>query len=128
MTASFTDLCTATWPQRQGRAKLVAGAAAASWRTAQEWMQRRCVPSADVLLRMAQRDDALRAELVRLLTANRGTHEEMGSLAAADGEHRAGRGCGAAGAAGSVVPGQGGAGLPGDQAAGVGQGGRGRGS
>lgn len=64
------------WPRHT--AKRAAAVACSSIRTAQAWVSDRCAPSLPKLLEMAQRDDNLRAEMVRLLmeTANVGKVEE----------------------------------------------------
>lgn len=61
-----SDLLRAAWPR--DTAKHAAIAAGQSHRTAQGWLAERFTPSAATLLRMAERNDTLRAELVRHLT------------------------------------------------------------
>lgn len=59
------DLMRATWPRHA--AKHAARAADCPVATAKAWVQGRFTPSADTLLRMAARNDKLRAELLRRL-------------------------------------------------------------
>lgn len=68
MSASIPITCIfrAVWPS--DTAKHAARAAGMSTRTAQGWMAERFTPSAATLLRMADRNDNLRAELIRRLT------------------------------------------------------------
>ena len=75
MSASVPIACLlrAAWPEHT--AKHAARASGLSVRTAQGWMSERFTPSAATLLRMADRNDKLRAELVRRLTGN--THDSM---------------------------------------------------
>lgn len=65
------------WPRHT--AKNAALVARASVRTAQAWLADRATPSLPTLLAMAERDDNLRAELVRLVmeTADVGTLGQM---------------------------------------------------
>jgi transcriptional regulator with XRE-family HTH domain len=71
VTSSFPITCMlrAVWPDNT--AKHAARASGLSVRTAQGWMSERFTPSAATLLRMAERNDNLRAELVRRLTEHR---------------------------------------------------------
>jgi hypothetical protein len=75
MTASVPIACLlrAAWPEHT--AKHAARASGLSVRTAQGWMSERFTPSAATLLRMADRNDKLRAELVRRLM--RPTDDQM---------------------------------------------------
>lgn len=75
MTASVPIACLlrAAWPEHT--AKHAARASGLSVRTAQGWMSERFTPSAATLLRMADRNDKLRAELVRRLMRN--TDEQL---------------------------------------------------
>lgn len=60
-----SDLMKAAWPANT--AKHAATAAGQSYRTAEGWISERCTPSASTLLRMAERNDRLRAELLTRL-------------------------------------------------------------
>lgn len=62
---TIAALLRAVWPKNT--AKHAAAAADRSHRTAERWVQGRDVPNADILLRMARRNDEMRAELARLL-------------------------------------------------------------
>lgn len=65
-TVSYTaDLLRQTWPA--DTAKRASAFGRRSYRTVQDWLQRRCTPSADELLHMARQSAELRAELVALL-------------------------------------------------------------
>jgi hypothetical protein len=69
------------WPR--DTAKHAANAAGLSVRTAQGWMSERFTPSAATLLRMADRNDKLRAELIKRLALQQGYTDaslEMGVL------------------------------------------------
>jgi hypothetical protein len=70
MNASIPIACLlrSVWPD--DTAKHAARAAGMSHRTAQGWMAERFTPSAATLLRMAERNDHLRAELIRRLQGN----------------------------------------------------------
>jgi hypothetical protein len=72
MTASLPITCIfrATWPE--DTAKHAARAAGMSHRTAQGWMSERFTPSAATLLRMADRNDKLRAQLILRLALQQG--------------------------------------------------------
>lgn len=67
MSASIPIACLfrAAWPS--DTAKHAARASGLSLRTAQGWMSERFTPSAATLLRMADRNDKLRAELITRL-------------------------------------------------------------
>ncbi len=67
MSASVPIACLlrAAWPEHT--AKHAARASGLSVRTAQGWMSERFTPSAATLLRMAERNDRLRAELLARL-------------------------------------------------------------
>ena len=80
MSASVPIACLlrAAWPEHT--AKPAANAAGLSVRTAQGWMSERFTPSAATLLRMADRNDKLRAELVRRLTEQRDASMVAGVL------------------------------------------------
>ena len=60
-----SDLLKAVWPANT--AKHAASAAGQSYRTAEGWISKRCTPSASTLLRMAERNDRLRGELLARL-------------------------------------------------------------
>ncbi len=60
-----SDLLRAAWPANT--AKHAATAAGQSYRTAEGWISERCTPSATALLRMAERNDRLRKELLTRL-------------------------------------------------------------
>lgn len=62
---TMADLLRAAFPAHT--AKRAAAAGGMSHRTVQDWLQRRCCPSADTLLRLAAENEALRAELLRRL-------------------------------------------------------------
>lgn len=62
---TMADLLRAAFPAHT--AKRAAAAGGLSHRTVQDWLQRRCCPSADTLLRLAAENEALRAELLRRL-------------------------------------------------------------
>jgi len=62
---TMADLLRAAFPAHT--AKRAAAAGGLSHRTVQDWLQRRCCPSADTLLRLAAENDELRAELLRRL-------------------------------------------------------------
>jgi hypothetical protein len=66
-----------------GAAKQAARASGMSVRTAQAWMAERCSPSADTLLRMAARNEELRAELARLLQQGSADEATVGDVVAA---------------------------------------------
>lgn len=94
-----SDLLRTVWPRNA--AKHAARAAGASVRTAEAWMAARCSPSADTLLRMARENDALRAEIIRMLTTGEaaddrtvvGAHRDRhGAPRAAQGEALGGEG------------------------------------
>lgn len=51
-------------------AKLIARDAGATYETARNWLRGRACPSFEMLARMAQRNDALRASLTKALTAH----------------------------------------------------------
>ena len=61
-----------------------------SHRTVQDWVQRRCCPSADTLLRLAMENEQLRAELLRRLGGHGYGGMEAGN-APVGGEVAAGR-------------------------------------
>lgn len=63
---SITCLLRNAWPEHT--AKNAARASGLSVRTAQGWLAERFTPSAATLLRMAERNDTLRGELLALLT------------------------------------------------------------
>lgn len=65
----LTPIFREAWPRHA--AKLAARAAEVPHETARSWIQGRAVPSADRLLRMAARDEALAAALERRLHALR---------------------------------------------------------
>ena len=79
--APFSSVLKRVWPRHT--AKHAAAVAQSSVRTAQAWLADRCSPSIPKLLEMAQRDDNLRAEMVRLLmeTADVGTMDQMAGAA-----------------------------------------------
>ncbi len=64
---SMAEILKSVWPQ--GTAKHAAVATSRSHRTIQDWLQKRCTPSADTLLKMAAENQELRAELIRRLEA-----------------------------------------------------------
>lgn len=64
-----TQLFREAWPRHA--AKHAAIAAEVPHETARSWIKRRAVPSADRLLRMAERDEALAAALERQLADRR---------------------------------------------------------
>ena len=80
MSASVPITCIfrSVWPR--DTAKHAALAAGMSHRTAQGWLSERFTPSAATLLRMADRNDKLRAELVRHLTGTRNESMEKEAL------------------------------------------------
>ena len=62
---TVADLLRQVWPQHT--AKRAAAAGRRSHRTVQDWIQRRCCPSADDLFQMAAENDELRAVMIRAL-------------------------------------------------------------
>lgn len=62
---TLAELLRAVYPQHT--AKRTAALGGLSYRTVQDWLQRRCCPSADTLLRLAAENEELRAELLRRL-------------------------------------------------------------
>lgn len=72
MSATIPIACIfrSAWPQHT--AKHAANAAGLSVRTAQGWMSERFTPSAATLLRMADRNEKLRAELIKRLALQQG--------------------------------------------------------
>jgi hypothetical protein len=64
------DLMRAAWPK--DTAKHAAIASGQSHRTAQGWLSERFTPSAATLLRMADRNDKLRAQLILRLALQQG--------------------------------------------------------
>lgn len=69
-TIPIACLLRAAWPEHT--AKHAARAAGLSVRTAQGWMSERFTPSAATLLRMADRNEKLRAELILRLALQQG--------------------------------------------------------
>ena len=62
---TVADLLRQVWPRHT--AKRAAAAGRRSHRTVQDWIQRRCCPSADDLFQMAAENDELRAVMIRAL-------------------------------------------------------------
>ncbi len=84
---TFADVLKAVWPRHTS--KQAAAAAGMSVRTAQAWVAARCSPSADTLFRMAARNDALRAEVLSMLSGETADAETLApSVLARDGEDR----------------------------------------
>lgn len=82
--ATFGAVLRHVWPRHT--AKMAAAAAGQSVRTAQAWVASRCEPSASTLLRMARENEALRIEMVRLLTegkAGEGMEDMVGAASGA---------------------------------------------
>lgn len=61
----FSSLLRRVWPKHT--AKLAAQAAQCSVRTTQKWIADVCDPSAETLLKLAQGNAELRAELIRIM-------------------------------------------------------------
>lgn len=61
----FASLLRRIWPKHT--AKMAAHAARCSVRTSQKWLADVCDPSAETLIRLAQGNAALRAELIQIL-------------------------------------------------------------
>ena len=72
---TVADLLRAALPTHT--AKRTAAAGGLSYRTVQDWLQRRCCPSADTLLRLAAENEDLRAELLKRLGGYGLDHQSM---------------------------------------------------
>ena len=103
---SVPEMLRRAWPVNT--AKQAARVARISVRTAEDWLYKRSRPSAEMLLRMAAENEALRAEVLRALAGTRHAMDQEQDQVAA----RA-----SAVAAGRVVPPAGGAALARAQAA-----------
>lgn len=103
---SFADVLRVVWPRNT--AKEAANAAGMSVRTAQAWVADRCSPSWATIHRMAQSNDALRAEIISMLkeTADVATVAEVAAAEMGTADSAAHRAAGQEARAGARVAGR----------------------
>lgn len=100
---TLADLLRAAFPLHT--AKRTAAAGGLSYRTVQDWLQRRCCPSADTLLRLASENEELRAELLRRLGGCGVVHQNVAQgVSVVAGGHAAAVGQEAGQASGQAAP------------------------